>query len=182
VDQNSQQFINSCYELDELYWFVEKKARTETRENVYLMTMISSEPRQIVGFEVQLNKSSVHIQSIVDRVPWANNYCTDGYLAYLDVVFPGRHIRNIRDKRDTHNVESINADLRHYIPVLARRSRCFCRKLETLQAVIEVFVDAYNKFGQAKLRHRKPTVHKPGKTRKHLHKYRDTAFCILDFL
>ena len=23
-------------ELDELYWFVERKARTETRENVYL--------------------------------------------------------------------------------------------------------------------------------------------------
>ena len=28
-------------ELDELYWFIEKKANTETRENVYLITMVS---------------------------------------------------------------------------------------------------------------------------------------------
>jgi len=71
--------------------------------------------------------------------------------------------------------------LRHYIPVLARRSRCFCRKLETLQAIVEVFVDAYNKFGEAKLKHRIPTTHKTGNDRKHLHKYRETPFCILDF-
>ena len=177
-----QSFNNDCYELDELYWFIEKKAKSETRENVYLMTMTSSQPRQIVGFEVHLDKSSVHIQSIVDRVPWAKKYCTDGYFGYLDVVFPGKHIRNIRDKSNTHNVESINADLRHYIPVLARRSRCFCRKLETLQAVVEVFVDAYNKFGEAKMKYRKPTIHKPGNEGKHLHKHREPPFCILDFL
>lgn len=53
-------------------------------------------------------------------------------------------------KKDTHNVESINADLRHYIPILARRSRCFARKIETLYAVVAVFVDAYNRFGLAK--------------------------------
>jgi hypothetical protein len=51
-------------------------------------------------------------------------------------------------------VEGVNADLRHYIPVLARRSRCFARRLETLQAVVEVFVDAYNRFGKAKHRYR----------------------------
>lgn len=165
-----------------MYWFVEKKAKSETRENVYVMTMVSREPRQIVGFEVQTSKSAVHIQKIVDSAPWAKNYCTDGYVGYLDVVFPGKHIRNIRDKRHTHNVESINADLRHHIPVLARRSRCFCRKIETLQAVIEIFVDAYNKFGKAKLKHRKPTAHKQANEGKHLHKYRELPFSVLDFL
>jgi len=48
-------------------------------------------------------------------------------------------------------VESINADLRHYIPGLRRRSRIFYRTLETFQAVLSVFVDAYNKFGDYKL-------------------------------
>ena len=86
------------------------------------------------------------------------------------------------NKSDTHNVESINADLRHYIPVLARRSRCFCRKLETLQAVIEVFVDAYNKFGLAKLLYRKPTVRKSGHSCAHLQKFQDLPFYILDFI
>ena len=177
-----QSFNNDCYELDELYWFIKKKPNTETRENVYLMTMTSSSPRQIVGFEVQRDKSAVHIQSIVDSAPWAKEYCTDGYFGYLDVVYPGKHTRNIRDKSNTHNVESINADLRHYIPVLARRSRCFCRKPETLQAVIEIFVDAYNKFGEAKMKYRKPTVHKSENTGKHLHNHRDLPFAIIDFI
>ena len=84
--------------------------------------------------------------------------------------------------KDTHNAESINADLRHYIPVLARRSRCFSRSLETLQAVVEVFVDAYNAFGIAKLKHRVPTQHKSLERPIHLHKFRDPTCSILDFL
>ena len=56
----------------------------------------------------------------------------------------------IQNKKNTHNVESINADLRHYIPVLARRSRYFARKIETLYAVAAVFISAYNRLGLAK--------------------------------
>jgi IS1 family transposase len=108
------------------------------------MTMISREPRQIVGFDVQFDKGVFRLQGIVDKAPEAKNYSTDGNPSYLDVIFPGKHKRNIRDKSDTHIVESINADLRHYISGLARRSRCFYRSLETLQAVLEVFVDAYS--------------------------------------
>ena len=141
-------------ELDELYWFVGKKGNTKTRENVYLITMISRNPRQIVGFDVARDKSPKRIQRIVDNAPWAKKYCTDGYLGYVDIIYPGEHIRNIHDKSDTHTVESINADIRHYIPIFARRSRCFARSLETMRAVLEVFVVAYNKFGEAKQRFR----------------------------
>ncbi len=170
------------FELDELYWFIGEKSRSETRENVYLMTMVNREPRQIIGFEVQRDKSAYHIQNIVDGAPWAEKYCTDGYVGYLDVVFPGEHVRNIHNKNDTFTAESINADLRHYIPVLARRSRCFARKLETLQAVIEVFVDAYNKFGLYKNKRRIPVVHRPSSSSKKLHKYRDSPLGLVDFL
>jgi len=163
---------HTFYELDELWWFVERKPRTETRENLYLMTMASRIPRQIVGFDVAFDKSPERIQGIVDKASDAENYCTDGWLGYVDVAYPGRHIRNCRDKSDTFTVEGVNADLRHYIPVLARRSRCFCRSLETLRAVIEVFVDAYNRFGIAKMnfrRNRNPNS-------------RELPFSVLDFL
>jgi IS1 family transposase len=99
-------------ELDELYWFLERNPRTETRENVYVMTMVSREPRQIIGFDVARDKS-----------PEAERYCRDGYLGYVDVIYPGNHIRNIHDESNTFTVEGVNADLRHYIPILARRSR-----------------------------------------------------------
>ena len=157
-------------ELDELYWFIKRKARTKTRENVYLMTMVSRNPRQIVGFDVAFDKSPERIQRIVDSAPESERYCTDGYLGYIDVVYPGTHIRNIHNKNDTFTVEGVNADLRHYIPILARRSRCFARKLETLRAVLEVFVDAYNRFGRAKY---------------HFRKFRQTGeipFSVVDFL
>ena len=165
-----------------MYWFTNKKSQSKTRENTYIMTMISREPRQIVSFNVQHDMKSFRLQGVVDNAPEAEVYCTDGGVGYLDVIFPGKHKRNIRDKSDTHIVEGVNADLRHYISVLARRSRCFYRSIETLQAVLEVFIDAYNRFGEAKLRYRIPVQHRDPLNAKHLHKFRDTPFSILDFL
>ena len=137
-------------ELDKLYWFLERRPSTEARKNIYIMTMVSRKPRQIVGHVASVDKSSRTIQQMVDAAPEAQECCTDGYSGYL----PGKHIFNVHNKSDTFTVESVNADLRHYIPTLARRSRCFPRKLENLQAVLAVFVRAYNRFGAQKSRFR----------------------------
>ena len=107
-----------------------------------------------MGYDVAQDKSWERIQTIVDNAPPASFYCTDGYYGYLDVYYPGQHIRNINDKKYTHNVESINADIRHYIPLFRRRSKCFPRSLETLHAVMDCFVEAYNAFGEAKAKFR----------------------------
>ena len=108
------------------------------------------EPEQGTGHTVSWNKSSKTIQRMVDMAPKAEVYCTDGYSGYLDVVFPENHIYNIHNKNDTFTAESVNADLRHYIPTLARRSRYFPRKLENLQAFLVVFVRAYNRCWPSK--------------------------------
>ena len=63
-------------EMDELYWFLEYKPRTETRENVYIITMVSRKPRQILGHTVSRNKMSGTIQRMVDAAPEAECYCT----------------------------------------------------------------------------------------------------------
>jgi len=155
-----------------MYWFVEKKPNTETRENTYIITMVSRNPRQIVGFDVAFDKSPERIQRIVDDGPQARRYCTDGWRGYLDVIYPGKHIRNTANKSDTFTVEGVNADLRHYIPILARRSRCLPRKLETLKAVVEVFAEAYSRFGEAKMlfrQNRNPNS-------------RELPFSVLDYL
>jgi len=59
---------------------------------------------------------------------------------------------NAHDKSNTFTIEGVNSDLRHYIPILARRSRCFARNIETLRAVLEVVIEAYNRFGVAKMK------------------------------
>ena len=118
------------------------------------MTAVSRNPRMIAGFDVAQDKTAQRIQRMVDSAPEARRYYTDGYVGYWDVIYPGKHIYNIHDKKDTFTVEGVNADLRHYIPTLARRSRCFPRKPENLQAVLAVFVQAYNRFGLQKDRYR----------------------------
>jgi IS1 family transposase len=185
LDKKNRTAIKDNYhimEMDEMYWFVGKKTKTETRENAYIITMVSRLPRQIVGFDVAFDKSPERIQAIVDNAPEAESYATDGFLGYIDVVYPGKHIRNVNNKNDTFTVEGVNADLRHYVPLLARRSRCFPRSIDTLRAVLEVFVDAYNKFGEAKSKYRIPINHKPGNEGKRLHKFREPPFGVVDFL
>ena len=150
-------------EADGLYWFLEHKPQTETRENVCIMTVASRKPRQITGHIASRDKASGTIQRMADAAPAAERYCTDGCCGYLDVVFPGKHIFNIHNKKDTFTVKGINADLRHYMPALARRSRRFPRKLENLRAVPAAFVQAYNRFSAQKEQYRseRPTTDVP---------------------
>jgi len=134
--------------------------------------MVGRKPRQITGYCVSMDKSSRTIQKIADAAPEAEKYCADGYGGYLDVIFPGKHIYNIHNKKDTFTVEGVNPDFRRYIPTLARRSRCFSRKLETLRAVVKLFVTVYNAFGTAKMKFRQ--------NRNSLS--RELPFSVLDFL
>ncbi len=142
-----------AFELDELYWFIGKRKGHDNGINTYIMTMLSREPRQIVAYAVDNSVNATLIQEMVDSTSQAKNYYTDGGSVYLGVDFSGHHARNMRDKSDTHNIEGSNADLRHYIAGLRRRSRCFFRSIETLTAVLYVFVHAYNWFGDAKMRY-----------------------------
>jgi len=75
-DERKSEEPADTYESDELYRYAERKAKGETRENVYVITMISREPRQIVGHSAAADKPSERIQEIVDSAPEAKNYCT----------------------------------------------------------------------------------------------------------
>jgi IS1 family transposase len=147
-------------ELDELWHFKQRRKPVKTKESIYVMTMVSRNPRQLVSYCVSDDKDPLKIEDMVLGSPPAKTYCTDGYNGYLEVYYPGKHIYNTQNKNDTYTVESVNADLRHYIPLLRRRSRCFPRTPETLDAVITIFKDAYNKFGQWKARY---LLHKKSK-------------------
>ena len=143
-----------AFELDEIFWFIKDRKSTEHGVNTYVMTMISRVPRQIVAFAVDSSKSQFLIEQMVASVPPAKYYFTDGYYGYSNVDFPGLHKPNFHNKNDTYLIESTNADLRHYISGLHRRSRIFYRTLETFRAVLSVFINAYNKFGEYKLKYK----------------------------
>jgi insertion element IS1 protein InsB len=50
----------------------------------------------------------------------------------------------MQDKSETYSVEGANADLRHYLARLRRRSRCFSRCEKALRNAVKLFVFAYN--------------------------------------
>lgn len=75
---------------------------------------------------------------MADAVLMAKQYCTDGNYGYLDVIFPGKHIFHVHNKKDAFTLKGGNADLRHYIPTPARRSRWFPRKPEN-QFLLSLF-------------------------------------------
>ena len=98
-------------EMDELYSFVERKKR------IYVITLVSRDKCQILGYDIAFDRSRERIQKLVDNSVKASKYYSD---------------------------------FRHYIPALHRRSKCFFRSIETMNAVFKIFVHAFNKFALAK--------------------------------
>jgi hypothetical protein len=62
----------------------------------------------------------------------------------------------MRDFYDLHILQNEDVDMQVFAQAFANtcRSRCFCRSLEALCAVLEVFSNAYNAFGVAKMKFR----------------------------
>ncbi len=63
------------------------------------------------------------------------------------------------DKSQTFSVEGDNADLRHYLARLGRKSRCFSRSLEALARAVKLFAYCYNARQLFKRRYPKINAH-----------------------
>ena len=83
------------------------------------------------------------MQACLERAPQAKQYYSDAFPVYDTLYY--RAPNELRhDKKETYSVEAVNADLRHYLKRLARRSRCFSRCPYALQCAIRIFVHCYN--------------------------------------
>ncbi len=99
--------------------------------------------RCIVGWAVVEERTFDTLQPVVDQVPrTCQQFYSDGLNTYPTLLYyNGKHEAH-EDKRQTYSVEAVNADIRHYLARLARRSRCFCRKVESLRQAFWLFVSA----------------------------------------
>jgi len=133
----------------------------------------------MVGHKVSYDKSVDTIQGVADIAPKAESYHSDGYSGYKETLYYGKHHAHL-DKSETYTVEGVNSDLRTYIPGFARRSRCFYRSIDTVIAVMAVFVRAFNAFALKKYHTRVLTVHRPA-SKSRLHKYKESPFSLIHF-
>ncbi len=60
------------------------------------------------------------------------------------VSYPGTH-QALPNKSQTYAVEADNAELRHSLARLGRRSRCFTRAIQALRDAVKLFVYAWNR-------------------------------------
>jgi IS1 family transposase len=109
------------------------------------MTLVERATSCIVGWAVSVVCDEAHWQAVLDAAPQATLYYSDASPTYLALLYhPGIHIA-LPNKSQTYRVEGDNAELRHYLARLARRSRCFSRSLKALWQAIKVFVYAWNR-------------------------------------
>lgn len=99
------------------------------------------------------------LQALLDAAPSARQYSSDQLAAYTNrVYYPGHH-EALPTKSQTYAVEGGNAELRHYLGRLVRRSRCFTRSLRALRDAVKVFVYAWNRRQLFRRAHPKYPTH-----------------------
>ena len=96
-----------------------------------------------MAWAVCLNRTPELMQSVVDAAPRARSYYSDAFNTYRELCWWGAH-QAMYDKSQTYSVEGTNADLRHYLARLGRRSRCFSRCINALTRAVDLFVRFYN--------------------------------------
>jgi len=108
------------------------------------MTLVDRTTSCILAWAVENQRSQERLQALVDSAPQARFYYSDLFATYRSLIYsPGIHTP-MPDKSETFRVEGINAELRHYLARLARRSRCFSRCIHALRRAVMLFVHAWN--------------------------------------
>jgi IS1 family transposase len=108
------------------------------------MTVVDRASRCFLSWRVVTTRDQWTAQDMVCEAP-AQHYFSDQYHIYLELHYPQAGHDARADKAETYSVEGGNAELRHYLARLVRRSRCFSRCLEALRAHVKLFVHAWNK-------------------------------------
>jgi len=99
----------------------------------------------VVGWAVRPERDEATLQALLDDSPQAVWYYSDLFAPYQALIYaPGVHTP-MPDKSETYRVEGVNAELRHYLARLVRKSRCFSRCIQALRRAIKLFVFAWNR-------------------------------------
>jgi IS1 family transposase len=95
-------------------------------------------------------RSQAGLQDLVDAAVKAKHYYSDAFDAYERLWYHFGRYTVSEGKTDTYSVEGDNAELRHYLARLGRRSRCFSRQVTALEAALRLFVYCFNRRQLAK--------------------------------
>jgi IS1 family transposase len=114
------------------------------KNKIFVITIVDRLTRCYLGFKVVWQRTQEVIQQMVDEAPKAKRYYSDAFEAYDRLWYHWGVYEVSQGKSDTYSVEGDNAELRHYLARLARRSRCFSRCPDALMAALKLFMYCFN--------------------------------------
>jgi hypothetical protein len=103
------------------------------KNKAYIITFVDRATRCIIGWAVSFFVSDELLQDTLDELP-----------AYGELAYDTGFHFAMPNKSETYSVEGDNAELRHYLARLGRRSRCFSRSLQALHYAVRLFVYCFN--------------------------------------
>lgn len=114
------------------------------------MTFVDRATHCILSWRVVWARTGAVVQEMLHESVPGHTYYSDGLEAYQAALYwPSAHYP-MEDKSQTYSVEATNAELRHYLARLARKSRCFSRCVTALRNAVKLFVFAFNRRQLAK--------------------------------
>ncbi len=115
------------------------------KNQIFIITIVDRLTRCYLGCKVVWQRTQAAIQEMVDEAPKAKRYYSDAFDAYDRLWYHWGVYEVSQGKTDTYSVEAGNAELRHYLARLGRRSRCFSRCPEALKAALKLFMYCFNR-------------------------------------
>jgi len=115
-----------------------------TKSSIYILTLEDRTTRCLLGWAVVWERTQEVIQQLVDEAPKAKWYYSDGFDAYAHLWYHLGRYEVSEGKSDTYSVGADNAELRHYLARLARKSRSFSRCPQALRCGLRLFSFCYN--------------------------------------
>lgn len=122
------------------------------------MTVVDRATRCFLSWRVVLERTAEVAQEMIYESP-AHCYYSDRFRMYFHLHYGVSHYLAMRDKSETYAVEAGNAELRHYLARLARKSRCFSRSVDALRRHVKLFIFAWNQRQLHKRQHPKYPAH-----------------------
>ena len=107
------------------------------------MTIVDRETRCFLAIRAVFERNKAIGQAMLDQAP-AEQYFSDMFPVYESLSYRKGYHLSLADKSETYSVEADNAELRHYLTRLVRRSRCFSRCIEWLNRHLKAFAHAWN--------------------------------------
>jgi len=124
--------MGNVYEMDELWTYIGNK-----QNDTWLMYVFERQSKSVIDFKVGA-RTKENLKSLVDRVLQMEptKICTDGLLIYKHLIEEKVHVTK---PMSTRHIERHNLTLRMHLKRLSRKTICFSKSKEMLEACLRIY-------------------------------------------